>query len=264
MTHPAQYRMNSYPALTPLPVTEEPLIGDDPEPRLGLDPATMTEPRYRTTAELTALGVISPQMADQRLCDTFRRLRTTLFRKTGTDHPVLAVAAIVPQSGTSFIARNLATAIGFDQRRTALLIDCNLSRPRQHELILGAADGRALGLTDYLDDDALSIDDIVYPTGIPRLRIIPAGTRPRQAREWFTVPKLQTLIRELHQRCPERCIVLDSPAMDHPDARVLSDLYDHALLVIPYGRVTENQIADAVLALEPGQFIGTLLNTLPV
>jgi protein-tyrosine kinase len=44
-------------------------------------------------------------------------------------NPVILVTGVNAGCGTSFLARNLAVSIAFDEARTAILMDCNLRRP---------------------------------------------------------------------------------------------------------------------------------------
>ncbi len=226
--------------------------------------ARMREPQQRSHNELVAQKIIYPEMVDKRVCSSFRHLRTTLFQKAGTHNFTLLVSAVSAQGGASFVARNLAAAVAFDETKTALLIDCSLTRPTLDNLILIRNNQDLLGLTDYLRGVEPSIEGIIYPTGIPRLRAIPAGLKREAATECFSSPQLHTLLQEVRQRYPERCVILDAPSMEEPDARILADLCDYVLLVIPYGRATKEQVMSAALAVDPEQLIGTVFNDVPM
>lgn len=222
----------------------------------------MREPRQHSHSELIAQNIIYPEMADKRVCNSFRHLRTTLFHKAGTPNFILMVAAVCSNGGASFVARNLAAAIAFDETKTALLIDCNLTRPTVYNLI--CTDRDLLGLTDYLCGIDPGIEKIIYPSGIPRLRVIPVGSKQELVKEYFTAPRLRTLLQEVRQRYPDRCIILDAPPMDETDARILGCLCDHVLLVVPYGQATKTQLMSAVSDVQPQQLIGTVINNVPV
>ena len=224
--------------------------------------ARMREIRQRSYSELIAQKIIHPDMIDKRVYNSFRHLRTTLFQKAGMHNFILMVSAVSSNGGASFVARNLAVAIAFDRAKTALLVDCNLTRRTVDNLI--CTDGDLVGLTDYLCGIEPKIEEIIYPTGIPRLRAVPSGSKQKSVTEYFTSSKLRILLQDIRQRYPERCIVLDAPPMDEPDARILSDLCDHVLLVVPYGRATKMQLMSAISHIEPEKLIGTVINNVPV
>src|SRR5690625_7925960 len=78
------------------------------------------------------------------------------------------VSSVSVDGGASFTAINLAAAFAMDERRTALYIDCNLHDPYATKLLPAEPE---YGLTDYLENPELNIEDIIYASGIPRLRI---------------------------------------------------------------------------------------------
>lgn len=220
--------------------------------------AHMREPSVRSHADLAARRIIDKDAVDSRVADAFRHLRTTIFQRAGRENFSLMVTAAGDQGGSSFVALNLAAAIAFEEGRTALVVDCNLRDPHLEQLV--DADD-APGLTDYLAGEEGDVDKILHPVGIPRLRVVPAGRQPRGAMEYFTAPKLAQLINELKQRYRERTIILDAPAITSAaDARILAEICDHSLLVVPYGGVTQTQVADAAVAIGEDKLIGCVLN----
>jgi Mrp family chromosome partitioning ATPase len=225
--------------------------------------ARMREPQRREEAELVNGKIVYSYMSDEPVLRSFRQLRTSLFQRAGTHNFVLSVAAVAPKGGGSFVARNLAAAVAFDDTKSALLIDCNPKSPSLESLALAEDRGAVLGFTDYLASGELRAEEIIYASGIPRLRVIPVGTRARAGSEFFSSPKLYTLVQELRQRYPERSVILDSPPLSEPDAVILSFISDFVLIVVPYGRVTGSQVIAAASSLEPNQLIGTVLNDVP-
>ena len=59
-------------------------------------------------------------------------------------------------------------------------------------------------------------------------------------------------------------MVLDAPAIGtSPDARILSELADTAVVVAGYGVDTVSSIKEAVAVLEPGRLAGVVFNGVP-
>lgn len=221
--------------------------------------AHMREERPRGPAELAQLRIIDQETADPRAADAFRQLRTSLMQKSGEKNFVLVVTSASSEGGASFVALNLAAAIAFDESKTALVLSANLRNPALDSLV--QTEGEVMGLTDYLSGKEKEVERIIHPIGVPRLRVIPAGQQRRAAAEYFTMPQLGHLIRSLRQRYRERYIIIDAPpVIQSADARILSELADYSLLVVPYGKVTPTQVTEAALAVGEDKLVGCVLN----
>ncbi|MBW4933417.1 polysaccharide biosynthesis protein [Marinobacter sp. F4206] len=218
----------------------------------------MQEPRRLTPDDMDERRIIYPESSNRTLVNRFRDLRTKLLEASGGNNFTIVVSSTNRGAGTSFVALNLAAAFAFDQSKTAVVIDCNLREPSLHSTLDIMPE---TGLTDFLDDPDYDIARILYPTGIPRLRLIPAGSRRETPSEFFTSFRMKQFLQAVRRRYPDRFIVLDTaPITDSPDARILSELCDYAMLVVPHGRVTPNQVEQAATAFNPKKFVGTVIN----
>jgi Mrp family chromosome partitioning ATPase len=223
--------------------------------------ARMAEPMRRSNAELASRRIIFPAMNNTKVRDSFRDLRTSVIQKSGGSNALVLVTSATSDGGSSFVATNLAAAIAFDENRTALLMDCNLTEPAQDSLVV---EDNPLGLTDFLRDQNVAVSDIIHPTGIPRLRVVPIGKSKDPGPEYFALLKMQKLFRELKQRYRERFIVLDAPSVGNSaDVRMLAELCDMAILVVSYASVTDAQIEAAVNSIGEERLLGTVLNDEP-
>ena len=222
-------------------------------------------PHMRTGTELApqrleAHRVIHPMHADERSVNLFRELRTRLLHACAVANPVILVSGVRTHCGTSFVARNLAAAIALDEDRTALLMDCNLRRPTAENVF----DLDGPGLSDYLRDQAVPVEAILHPVGMPRLRVIPAGDAPRHAGDRLASQRMRALVDELHGRYADRCIVIDAPpARGAPEARMLADRADLVVLVAGEGMHTEDDLLQAAHVFDPSRFAGVVFNRLP-
>lgn len=194
--------------------------------------------------------------------DAFREIRTRLLGLAGPQNFVTLVVSVSPGSGGSFVACNLATAFAFDEAKTSLLIDCNLRYPDQHKML--SVNPTTGGLIDLLELPKVDIGSIIYPTGIPRLRLIPAGKVRENSGEYFSSFRMRTLLDSLRCRYADRYIFLDGPAIKgSPDARILSDLADFVIVVAGYGRDTSSAINQSVANFDPGKLAGVVFNQSP-
>ena len=214
-----------------------------------------------TPAQLVERAIIPyADGANRHLVDSFRELRTRLLA-ISNDNFITLVAPVSDRCGGSFVARNLAVALTFDQTKSALLIDCNLRHPSQHvSMRIDASSG---GLVNYLEDPDADVENMLYDTGVPRLKLIPAGMSLHGATEteYFSSFRMRLLLDSLRNNYSDRYIFLDSPpALGAPDARMLSDLADVVVLVAGYGRNTPADIAAAAGNFDPGKFAGVVFN----
>ncbi len=218
----------------------------------------MQEPRRLTNDDMDERRIIYPESPNRDLVNRFRSLRTKLLESSGGNNFTLVVTGATENAGSSFVALNLAAAFAFDQSKTALIIDCNLREPSLHSALDITPES---GLTDFLDDPDYDIARILYPTGIPRLRLIPAGSQRESAAEFFTSFRMKQFLQAVRRRYPDRFIVLDTASIgESPDARILSELSDYALLVVPHGQITSTSAEQAALAFDPDKFLGAVIN----
>ncbi|HEX4482087.1 MAG TPA: polysaccharide biosynthesis protein [Rudaea sp.] len=215
-----------------------------------------------TSAQLEERRLIHRDDDSRGPADSFREIRTRLLALGGAHNFVTMVTAVSPGSGASFVARNLATAFAFDEAKTALLVDCNLRYPNQHKAF--NVDPTQGGLIDYLDHPSKGIDRVVYRTGIPRLRLIPAGVSREMSAEYFSSFRMRALLDSLRSQYPDRFLFLDGPSLKgSPDARILSDLADFVVVVAAYGRDTAHTISQTVASLDPNKVAGVVFNHAP-
>lgn len=215
-----------------------------------------------TPAQLAERSII-PYLdgANRPLVDSFRDLRTRLL-SIANENFITLVAPVSEGCGGGFVARNLALSVTFDQSKTALLIDCNLSRPSQHVAMKVDVSSHG-GLINYLEDPEAEVESMLYATGIPRLKLIPAGRSNYGdvEAEHFSSFRMRLLLDSLRSSYSDRYIFLDSPpVLGAPDARMLSELADVVVLVAGYGRNTAADIAAAAGNFDPRKFAGVVFN----
>lgn len=223
--------------------------------------ARMKEVAPFSAGELAGMGIVAPGMETDGVSNAFREVRTKIVQAARGGNCSVLVTAVKPKAGCSFVALNLAVAFSLDETKSALLMDSNLANPAFHKLH-GREDGP--GLSEYLEADDLEAEKIIYPVGVRRLRLVPAGRKQNAGREYFTTIKMRRLLAEITERYPDRYLVMDTPPiLSSPDTRILAEACDFAVLVVPYGKVTESQIRHAAQAIGPSKLIGVVFNDEP-
>jgi len=223
--------------------------------------ALMKEKGLYESNEFSELKIIHSEMNDNKTANTYRDLRTKLIQKNKGRNFIAMLTSCDRDIDSATTALNLATAFSFDESKTSLLIDCNLNNP-QFDSILDFDSKK--GLTDYLENDDIDIESILHSTGIKRLRMIPAGESRETATEYFTSLRMRDLMSNLLSRYTDRYIFINSPPIvDSADTRILIELCDFVVLVVPYGKSTVNKIKEATDAIGKDKLMGVVFNKIP-
>lgn len=205
--------------------------------------------------------IIYPELGENATVRAFREIRTKILQKTQGANCTIMVTSVTGNGGCSFVALNLGAAFAFDAGKTALLMDCNFRNPSLQTLFTSE---KSHGLTDYLEHPEMDVSNIIHPVGIERLRVVPSGGRREIPAEYFTSARMKELLDNITRRYAERFIILDAPPMtETADMRILAELCDYALLVVPYGKVTESQISACAKAIGDKKLLGVVFNNEP-
>ena len=234
-----------------------------PEQRL-ISSDAIARMREKTLLDKNVLAenrIIYPERGENATVRAFREIRTKILQKTHGANCTIMVTSVMGQGGCSFVAMNLGAAFAFDAGKTALLVDCNFRNPSLQTRFMSE---KARGLTDYLEHPEMDVAEIIHAVGIERLRIIPSGGRREIPAEYFTSARMKELLDDITRRYAERFIILDAPPMTATaDTRILAELCDYAVLVAPYGKVTETQISACAKVLGDKKLLGVVLNNEP-
>ncbi len=223
--------------------------------------AKMREDTIRSPEFLEQRHLIHARMEDRTALNQIRNVRTRLLQACASDNAVVLVSAVGDGAESANMALNIAISFSLDSTKTALIIDCNIHDP-QLDRILDVE--TALGLTDYLLDDSVGMEAILYQTGIARMRLIPAGTHFESAAEFFTSTSMQIFLQALKLRYPDRFVVLHAPPIDvSADSRILASLCDMTVLVTGYGRVSETKLVEAANIVGKERLAGIVVNQVP-
>lgn len=223
--------------------------------------ALMHQPASLKSHERLARKIIYPEAAENATIKALREIRTKVTQRTATGNCVIMVTGAALNSGTTFVAVNLAAAFALDAARTSLIVDCNIRDPYLHHLVAGDIEA---GLTNYLTDNSRDIADVILPTGIERLRVIPAGVNIDPTVEYFTMDRMKRLVRSVRERYPDRHVLLDCPPLARSaDTQILLELCDYVLVVVPYARITGAKLQTALKLIDSRKLLGVIINEEP-
>lgn len=211
-----------------------------------------------TGAKMEQRALIDRGPSSPAAVDAFRELSMRLLAISQGPLVVL-VAPVTAGSGASHVARNLAITIAFEEQNAAVLVDCDLRQPSQQAAFrIEPVHG---GLIDYLEDGQRGADNLLHDSGVPGLRLLPAGVPRDINAECSRTPRMRQLVDALREVHPDCHVILDAPPVrGGRDARNLAALADVVVLVAGHGRDTPAAIAQAAANFDPGKFAGVVFN----
>lgn len=214
-----------------------------------------------SNVELSERKIIYSGMPDSRVANAYRDLRTKLIQKSQGRNFITLITSCVEGDDSSLTALNLASAFSFDESKTSLLVDCNLNDSKLKSILNMEEE---IGLTDYLENDHISVESILKRTGIKRLKMIPSGSSREVSTEYFTSMRMRELMEKLFSRYSDRYIFIDAaPISDSADTRILVELCDFVLLNVPYGRATKGRVYDAINDIQKDKLMGVVFSDIP-
>ncbi len=222
----------------------------------------MSEISELSDSEKDQKKIIYPEMPNRRVVNNFRDLRNALIGKAEGKNLIVMVSSVVEGGGASFVAVNLSAAFAFDQHRTSLLIDTNLAAPGLDVVF----DLRGMpGVVDYIEGNQIDLEEIIYASGVKRMRVLPAGQRTEYASEYLGSAKMEEMVGNLKNRYNDRFIIVDAPPLTDPaSVRQIAKLSDKVVVVLPYGKINPQQLAEKLALLPSDKIAGVLINNEPI
>jgi len=174
--------------------------------------------------------------------ETYRGVRTALYFSTqGEEHKVIQITSPNPADGKTTVVANLAVSIAQSGKRT-ILIDADFRRPRVHKLFGLTA---TAGVTALIAGE-LQASEVIQPSGILGLSILPCGPQPPNPAELLTSPRFKEVLDSIREQYD--FVLLDTPPLlAVTDPSVVAPRMDGVLLVV---RASRNGRPDAERAKE--------------
>ncbi|MFN5511754.1 MAG: XrtA-associated tyrosine autokinase [Burkholderiales bacterium] len=223
------------------------------------DPALISIDTLRTR------GFVTPDAAPTALSQEFRVIKRPLLDNAfgrgvapvANGRRVMVTSAYSGE-GKSFCEINLAMIIAAERDTYVLLVDADVAKP-SIPTELGFSTTR--GLMDCLNDPHLDVGEVVLPTNIERLSVLPAGRRHEQATELLASSAMGALVDHLASRYDDRIIIFDSPPiLMTTESRVLASYMGQIVMVVEAGNTPRDAVADAITAMGSPEMVGMVLN----
>jgi capsular exopolysaccharide synthesis family protein len=196
------------------------------------------------------------------VAEAFRMVRTNLeFAEIDTTIRTLLITSASSNEGKSTTAANLAVTIAQTGKRV-VMVDLDLRNPTLHE-VFGLSNHRGV-TTALLHHKDGSLNEVMLPTSVENLRLIPSGPVPSNPAELLGSQRMADLIEEMKQEAD--VILFDSsPLLAVADAALLARRCDAALVVARAGRTRIDELRRVrdQIAQTGTRLLGVILNRAP-
>ncbi len=215
--------------------------------------------------ELEEKGHVSIRSKRSQINEEYREIKRKLLAnafgaisKTLNNSNIIMVTSGRPSEGKTFTASNLALSIAAEQDKTVLLVDADVLKPN----VLNTLQlEKRPGLMEYLVGDVEDVADVIYPTNIDKLKIIPAGRSHHLSTEMLASQKMHETVDEFANRYSDRIVIFDTPPLiGINESAILANFAGQAVVVTEEGKSKLSDIKHAVERLNPDMAIGFVVN----
>lgn len=192
-------------------------------------------------AEIAQINTDNPVVIKEgkrtAVAEQFRALRTNLTFLGLTDKSnTVLVTSSSSGEGKSFTAINLAISFTLIGKKVALL-ELDLRKPKISKLLSLRND---IGISNYLVNQA-SITDIIKPTEIKDLFVVPSGIIPPNPAELIQKDRFRQMIAEVKERF-DFVIIDTAPVGPVADSFLLKDYADATVYMVRQNRTQRSHL----------------------
>lgn len=215
--------------------------------------------------QLRANGLLAPGADERRLAEQYRAIKRPLLGNADLSQRsvlplgnLLMVASALSGEGKTFTSVNLCLSIARERDWSVVLVDADSSKP--HLTRLFSAENEP-GLIDLLRDPELSFEDLVMPTDIPGMSLLPAGAGDAHASEMLASRRMKELCQQISLADSGRMVVFDSsPLLLTTEAIALASQVGQVLMVVRADSTEQQSVLAALDKLDPEKATNCVLN----
>lgn len=244
------------------PVTQQPAAAQKAA-KPAVKPVKLSGPELVVEPScLLEHGLLVPEEPVTGLLEEFRIVKRELLAdaRASDNDDARRILVCSPHSGEgkTYCATNLAIALAAERDIEVVLIDADVLNPSILDRL--GIEGRA-GLMDVLADKSLKPEELVCPTDIEGLFVMPAGTSSSLDAEYLTSARTAEVLDRLTRGAPNRFLVFDTPpALAASPAAELAAHVGQAVLVVRADETSRAALEDARQLLSACPDIKLLLN----
>ena len=159
-------------------------------------------------------SVVTPHFDESRTREDFRVVKRHILSRInatpveeGKDPRTILITSASPREGKTTVTLGLAMSFIFERDYSVILIDADMRSP---ELSRRMGLSGELGLLDFLENEEIGIEDIVYPTSVKGVYAVPSGLPLITAPELITSDRMTQLLKTFHDGSEKRIVIIDS------------------------------------------------------
>jgi len=190
-------------------------------------------------AKIELIALREPQSIQ---AESYRSIRTTLLVSSppGKIKTLLFTSPLAKEGKSSTIS-NLGVTLAEANKRV-VIVDSDLRKPKQAR-ILGANSSNGPGLSKFLSS-LIEPADIIRPTSVPNLYLVPSGPLPANPIEMLTSERMDNLVAFL-KRSFDFVLFDTPPILAVSDALAMGPMADAIILVVRGGHTPLQAIKQA-------------------
>ena len=196
--------------------------------------------------------------SDGRAGEEFNLLRANLaFTRFTERSNMILLTSAGPSEGKTVSVSNLGMAIARSGKHV-LLVDADL---RRFGLTTALGFASSPGLSTLLVDASLKVADVIVPTAIDRLSLLPSGPAPPNPVELLESELMRERVGQL-QELADTILIDSPPVLALADAPLLASLSKNVLLIVDSGSTQRRSAKSSkeALAKADAHFLGIILN----
>lgn len=263
-------RPGAVPAIEPEPFprpAQTPPLEDvaHAKPRPVSSPSRALEPAHIDFDVLRKAGMYPSEENSAHIADQYRRIKRPLLANitgrgsTRVDNgQCIMVASSIPGEGKTFTSFNLALSLALERDSSVLLIDGDVAKSDMTRIL--KLDQRP-GLLDILVNDRIRLEQVLVPSDVPRLTILPSGQWNSLATELLASKRMEHLLYDITRGMPNCVVVFDSPPLlATSEAQVLAAAMGQIIVVVAAGSTPQHTVKAGLETLDPDKSINLVLN----
>ncbi|HOH47718.1 MAG TPA: polysaccharide biosynthesis tyrosine autokinase, partial [Candidatus Cloacimonadota bacterium] len=183
------------------------------------------------------MQLVSHYAPKSPIAESYRTLRTNILAKKPGGSTTMLVTSSGPKEGKSTTIVNLAITLS-QMNAKVILLDMDMRRPMIHNKF---GIEKENGVSDYLIDPDVSLDQVIKPSGIANLDLVTSGFVPPNPSELIASVRTDMLISSLRDRYDY--ILFDTPpVIAVTDALILTKKVDMTFVVVRIGQTEKGII----------------------
>jgi len=219
-----------------------------------------------SSTKLAAHGIVLPETVYSRTVEEFRVVKrsvlNTVARESGSAQAeqsrIVLVTSANPGEGKTFTAINLALSLACEKDTNPLLMDCDAYQQSLLEFLGISADR---GWVDIVSGDGALPGDVILPTSVSNLEILPAGKLRPHIPELMSSRSARRLFSELLLQNPNRIIIIDAPAcLVSTEPSILAALAGQTVFVVAAYETSNDAVVSSLRQFETCPSVSLILN----